>query len=138
MLESWLGEIQVGTVEVVEIPEDYLKTSEIESRVTNYRQSFRSILRGMIHEQVPVGLRLECISGNTRVLFLTWTRKQDELSKNLTTLTTTVSAYLPKFLLSQAKTYKGLNASLETNGVTTCLVGEPAIPEETPPPIGPD
>ena len=131
MFESWMGEFQVGAVEVVEIPEDYLKTSDTESRVTNYRQSFRSILRGMIHEQVPVGLRLECINGKVRVFFLTWTRKQEELRKNLTTLTTTVSAYLPKFLLSQAKSYKGLSASLETNGVIACLLGEPALPEET-------
>jgi hypothetical protein len=131
MLEALLGEIQVGAVEVVEIPEDYLKTSDTESRDTNYRQSFRSILRGMIHEKVPVGLRLEHINGKTRVLFLTWTRKQDELNKNLNTLTTTVSAYLPKFLLSQAKKYRGLDASLETHGITACLLGEPSIPEET-------
>ena len=131
MLEALLGEIQVGAVEVVEIPEDYLKTSDAESRDTNYRQSFRSILRGMIHAKVPVGLRLEHINGKTRVLFLTWTRKLDELSKNLNTLTTTVSAYLPKFLLSQAKTYRGLDAGLETHGVTACLLGEPSTPEET-------
>jgi hypothetical protein len=131
MFESWIGEIQVGAVEVVEIPEDYLKTSDTESRDTNYRQSFRSILRGMIHEKVPVGLRLERTNGKNRVHFLTWTRKQEELSKNLTTLTTTVSAYLPKFNLTQPKMFKGLSASLEVNGVTACLLGEPATPEET-------
>jgi hypothetical protein len=127
MLDSWLGEIKV----VVEIPEDYLKTSDIESHGTNYRQSFRSIIRGMIHENVPVGLRLECINGRIRVLFLTWTKKKNGLSKNLTTLTTTVSAFLPKFILSKSKKYAGLDANVGTHGVTACLLGEPSTPEET-------
>ncbi|MFX1604692.1 MAG: ATP-binding protein [Promethearchaeota archaeon] len=131
MLEAWLGEIQVGAVEVVEIPEDYLKAAETETRDTNYRQSFKSVLRGMIHEKVPVGLRLERTNGKSRVLFLTWTRKEEKLNKNLATLVTTVSAYLPKFNLTQPKMFKGLSVSLEVNGVIACLLGEPATPEET-------
>ncbi|MFX1580448.1 MAG: hypothetical protein ACFFBJ_12415, partial [Promethearchaeota archaeon] len=126
-----MGEIRVGAVEVVEIPENYLKTSEAETRDTNYRQSFKSILRGMIHEKVPVGLRLERTNGKNRVLFLTWTRKEEELNKNLATLVTTVSAYLPKFNLTQPKTFNGLSVSLEDIGVTVSLLGEPATPEET-------
>lgn len=115
MLESWMGEFQVGAVEVVEIPEDYLKTTDTEKRDTNYRKSFMSILRGMIHAEVPIGLRLEHINGRTRVFFLTWTRKQEELNKNLTTLATSVAAYLPKFILTPAKEFKGLNVNLELN-----------------------
>ncbi|MFW9806327.1 MAG: ATP-binding protein [Candidatus Thorarchaeota archaeon] len=131
MLEAWMGEIQVGVVEVAEIPEDYLKMSETEKHNTNYRQSFRSIIRGMIHEKVPVGLRLERINGKTRVLLLTWTRKTDGLSKNLIALTTTASAFLPKFILSKPEKYMKLDASLETHGVTACLLGEPTTPDET-------
>lgn len=130
MLESWLGKVQVGAVEVVEIPEDYLKIPNKENQDANYTLSFRNILRGVIHAEVPVGLRLERIKGRTRVYFLTWTRKQEDLSKNLTTLTTSVSAHLPKFILTLAKTFKGLEAGPEVNGVTACLLGEPATPEE--------
>ena len=129
MLKSWKGEIQVGAVEVVEIPEDYLKTSDTESRDTSHRQWFKSILRGLIHAEVPVAIRIERFTEKTRVFFLTWTRKQEELSKNLTSLTTSISAYLPKFILSSAKEFKGLRAGPETNGVIACLIGEPAIPE---------
>ncbi len=38
MLKSLLGEFQVGVVEVIEIPEDYLNTSDSEHRDANYRQ----------------------------------------------------------------------------------------------------
>ena len=62
-----MGEFQVGAVEVVEIPEDYLKISDAENRDGIYRKSFRSILRCMIHAEVPLGLRLEHINGRTRV-----------------------------------------------------------------------
>jgi len=127
---SLFGEFQVGAVEVVEIPEDYLKILDKENQDANYRQSFKNILRGVIYAEVPVGLRLERIKGRTRVFFLTWTRKQDELSRNLTTLTTSVSAYLPKFILTSAKTFKGLRAGPEVNGVIACLLGEPATQEE--------
>jgi len=125
MLESWIGEIQVGAIEIIEIPEDYLKTADSGDRGANYRQSFKSILRGMIHAKVPIGLRLERIDGRTRVFILTWSKKQEELSKNLTTLTASVSAYLPKFLISQVKEFKGLKIGSEISGVTACLLGEP-------------
>ncbi|MFW9964720.1 MAG: hypothetical protein ACFFCX_14225, partial [Candidatus Sifarchaeia archaeon] len=131
MLESLLGEYQVGSIEVVEIPEDYLKTSETESRETYYQQSFKSILRGMIHDDIPVCLRLERVNGRTRTFFLTWTRKGEDLSKNLAALTTTLSAYLPKFNLNQYRTFNGLTVSLEQHGVTACLLGEPEPPGES-------
>ncbi|MHA2265900.1 MAG: helicase HerA domain-containing protein, partial [Candidatus Thorarchaeota archaeon] len=131
MFESWMGEFKVGAVEVVEIPEDYLKTSDSESRDANCRKSFGSILRGLILAEVPVGLRLERTNGKTRAFFLTWTRKENELRKNLTTLTTSVSAYLPKFILTSVKDFKGLTVGIEMNGITACLLGEPSTPEET-------
>ena len=130
MLEAWIGEIQVGSIEILEIPEDYLKTSDTENRDTNHRQWFKSILRGLIHAEVPVALRIERIKEKTRVFFLTWTRKHEELNKNLTSLTTSISAYLPKFILSSAKEFKGLRAGPEIHGVIACLIGEPALPEE--------
>jgi hypothetical protein len=68
MFESWIGEFQVGAVEIVEIPENYLKTSNAENWDSNYRKSFRSILRGMIHAGVPVGLRLEHINDEMKNL----------------------------------------------------------------------
>jgi hypothetical protein len=66
MSELWLGGIQVGAVKAIEIPEDYLKTSDKGNQDANYRQSFRSILGGMIHAAVPVGFRLERINEKTR------------------------------------------------------------------------
>ncbi|MHA1662471.1 MAG: hypothetical protein ACTSVR_04370, partial [Candidatus Thorarchaeota archaeon] len=129
MFESWKGSLLIGAIELVEIPEDYLVLSETGKRNTLYHQAFRNILRGMMVTDTPVGLRLERISGRTRVFFLTWGHDQQRLKNRTSTLHSTINAHLPKFKSTIHSLFSGQTVNINMEGVSACLTGEPLITE---------
>ncbi len=130
LFESLLGPLAVGAIEVLEIPEDYLSRSEVGKRDFTHRSAFRGILRAMVLGEHPVGLRLERAHGKTRVFFLTWDRNADGLYHRLTSLSTTVSAHLPKFKMGACSAFSGLQIDPGREGVSACLTGEPLVEDE--------
>jgi len=130
MFESWRGPLIVGAVELVEIPEDYLTLSDARKKNAIYRQAFRNILRGMMVIETPVGLRLERINGKTRVFFLTWGHNQERLKNRLSSLSSTIGAHLPKFKSNNHSQFSGHTVSINLEGVSACLIGEPLVTED--------
>ncbi len=130
MFESWKGPMLIGAVELVEIPEDYLSLSESGKRNPVYRQAFRNILRGMMVIETPVGLRLERIKGRTKVFFLTWGHDQELLKNRIHSLSATINAHLPKFKSNIHSQFIGHTVSINMEGASACLTGEPLITED--------
>ncbi|MCK4567602.1 MAG: hypothetical protein KAU48_09865, partial [Candidatus Thorarchaeota archaeon] len=130
MFESLRGPLIIKAVELVEIPEEYLKLSDDGKKNTIYRQAFRGILRGMMVTETPVGLRLERINGRTRVFFLTWAHDQERLKNRISSLFASINAHLPKFKTNFHSQFSGHTVSINMEGVSACLTGEPLVTED--------
>jgi hypothetical protein len=84
----------------------------------------------MMVTDTPVGLRLERISGRTRVFFLTWGHDQQRLGNRISNLDSTINANLPKFKSTIHSLFSGLTVKVSMEGVSACLTGEPLIAED--------
>ncbi|MHA1929380.1 MAG: hypothetical protein ACTSV2_12465, partial [Candidatus Thorarchaeota archaeon] len=130
MFESLRGPLIIEAVELVEIPEEYLKLSDDGKKNSIYRQAFRGILRGMMVTETPVGLRLERINGKTRVFFFTWGYDPERLKNRISSLFASINAHLPKFNTKFHSQFSGHTVSINMEGVSACLTGEPLVAED--------
>lgn len=130
ILGPWRGVKHVSAIEVIEIPEQYMKRSEDEKLQKNHPFAFHNILRGMILADVPVGIRIERANQKTRVFFLTWSKKETDLNPKMDTLITTLKAHLPEFGLKPR--HKALDSAIshDSIGVSAYLLGEPQVSDE--------
>ncbi|MHA3961936.1 MAG: ATP-binding protein [Candidatus Thorarchaeota archaeon SMTZ1-45] len=112
----------VGAVELTEFPEEHLLNKDPDQ--SKYQPLF-NILRVMVLSNFPVGLRYERVRNKMRVLYLTWARKDAELSESLETLADTVKGNLSGFKRKVHARFYAPTISPFATSVTTYLLGEP-------------
>jgi hypothetical protein len=109
----------VGAYEVVEIPEEYALNSGPQDQKAWVL--FRNVLRAMIAAKSSVGLRLERISGHTRLYFLTLGMNTKQLQEGMNLLGRVLTSVLPKFRFQRLER---LNSHLIDGAVAGTLSGE--------------
>lgn len=115
----------VRGVEIVGIPDDYLRVSDDRASLRAKCQPFHDVLRLLIVAGVPLALRLETCSGKTRVYYLTWSSDGNKLAQYAQSLTDAIRVNLPLFETRPVKRFESQVETAHGIGTAGYLTGEP-------------
>jgi len=126
-----LGSVEsIRGVEIIGIPDDYLRMSDEKTSLRAKCQPFHDVLRALMVAGVPLALRLETCSGKTRIYYLTWSSDPIKLDHYLQSLTDAVRVNLPLFEIRSVKRFESQLVTSHGNGTAAYLVGEPLSSED--------
>jgi len=121
-------ETLVRALEVVQYPTDYLNSLDDSKR--SPLQIACHLVETLTRSDVPLGIRLERISGRFRLLFLTCASRPPEADANLQTIERVAGSLLPGFAFKKYSKPFHINTETELVSCVSHMTGEPAPPDE--------
>ena len=115
----------VEALEVIQYPSDYLSSTD-ESRRTPL-QIANHLVETLVRSGVPIGVRLQNVSNELRLLFLTYGRREEEADSNLRTLESVLGSLLPGFVFKGKAWPLGYGSPQEKTWSVLHMTGEPMV-----------
>ncbi|MHA2208261.1 MAG: hypothetical protein ACXABV_03750 [Candidatus Thorarchaeota archaeon] len=117
----------VKVLEVVQVPLSYIEQETSgQDRMEPYVLAQRA-LATLVHDMIPIGIRMQRIDNVFRMFFLTWSDNSENAEVQMTALRHALDLHMPRFKFRICKGLPHIKEDLTSRLKSSCMTGEPLI-----------